>query len=60
MGSDGGARDDYLRDYWRGKMNLSKEEQLSLYEGTTAASETESDTDSTSSDSDSTTDGDRS
>jgi len=30
-------------------MNLSKEEQVSLFEGSTAASDTESDTDSSSS-----------
>lgn len=54
VGCDGGAEDGYLRRYWRGRMNLSKEEQLCLFEGSTHASETESDTDSSSSDGDTT------
>lgn len=58
VGCDGGAEDGYLRRYWRGRMNLSKREQVDLFEGSTA--ESESDADSPSSDSDSSADDHRS
>lgn len=32
LGVDGGAEDPSLRPFWRGRMGLSKEEQLELYE----------------------------
>lgn len=32
LGVDGGAEDPSLRPFWRGRMGLSKEEQLQLYE----------------------------
>lgn len=32
LGVDGGAEDPALRPFWRGRMGLSKEEQLDLFE----------------------------
>lgn len=32
IGVDGGAEDPVLREYWRGRMGLSKEEQIELWE----------------------------
>ena len=42
VGSEGGAEDPALRHLWRGRMGMSKQEQLDLFEGRAEDSEPES------------------
>ena len=39
VGTEGGVGDDFLRQFWRGRMSLSKEEQLALFENPNALQE---------------------